>query len=74
MSKKQSLFNKWEKSKMKKYEKPEIIITKFEVEDVIAASSGKADIDGGITEFLDSWLGTGVDGGNVNFLESWFRE
>ena len=41
---------------MKKYEKPEIKIIKFEVEDVIAASGGSADIDGGSTGFLEGWL------------------
>ena len=59
---------------MKKYEKPEIKITKFEVEDVIAASSANADIDGGVTDFIEDWLGANVDGGVTNFLESWLGE
>ena len=41
---------------MKKYEKPEIKIIKFEVEDVIAASGATPDIDGGNTGFLEGWL------------------
>ena len=56
---------------MKKYEKPEIEIIKFEVEDVITASGMKADVDGGIVEFLSSWLDTDVDGGSTEFRESW---
>ena len=56
---------------MKKYEKPEITIIKFEVEDVIAASSPT--IDGGSTSFPGSWLNTDVDGGSTNFLEEWLQ-
>lgn len=41
---------------MKKYEKPEIEIIKFEVEDVITASKVTADIDGGSTNFIEEWL------------------
>jgi len=41
---------------MKKYEKPEIKITKFEVEDVITASAVTPDIDGGVTDFIEDWL------------------
>lgn len=54
---------------MKKYEKPEITIIKFEIEDVIASSF--ADIDGGSTNFPGSWLNTDVDGGSTNFPEAW---
>ena len=56
---------------MKRYEKPEITIIKFEVEDVIAASSPS--IDGGSTSFPGSWLNTDVDGGSTNFLEEWLQ-
>ena len=46
---------------MKKYEKPEIKIVKFEVKDVIAASGWfpgfdlLPDIDGGETSFPEGW-------------------
>ena len=59
---------------MRKYEKPEIEIIKFEVEDVIAASGIRTDVDGGIAGFLDSWLKTDIDGGNTDFLQSWLRD
>lgn len=56
---------------MKSYKKPEIKIIKFEIEDIIAASMGSADIDGGSAGFHDSWVNTDVDGESVGFLESW---
>lgn len=59
---------------MKIYEKPEINIIKFEVGDVIAASSVNADIDGGVTDFIEDWLGANVDGGVTYFVERWLGE
>lgn len=54
---------------MKKYEKPEIIITKFMVEDILAESS--VNIDGGSTNFPSSWINTNIDGESVSFPENW---
>lgn len=55
---------------MKKYEKPEISIKKFTVEDILSMSS--ANIDGGSAEFPGSWINTSIDGGNTEFIEEWF--
>lgn len=44
---------------MNKYEKPEIIITEFETEDIMSVSGSvqSPDIDGGSAGFDNSWLG-----------------
>ena len=49
---------------MKIYNKPELEITKFEVEDIITVSSTDADIDGGSAAFPEGWQqpgGTAAD-------------
>jgi len=56
---------------MRKYEKPEITIAKFDAENIITTSS--TDIDGGITIFPGSWLSTDVDGESTSFLGSWLE-
>lgn len=53
------------------YEKPEIKIVKFEVEDVIASSGGSATVDGGIVNFPGGWINTTVDGGTADFNTEW---
>ena len=45
---------------MKKYVTPEMIVIEFYVKDIITVSNVSVDIDGGNTQFPDSWKGNGI--------------
>ena len=56
---------------MKKYETPKIEQAKFEMEDVITASTNiSPDIDGGVSSFDPDWVPPVTDG-NVEDSWSW---
>ncbi len=54
---------------MKKYKKPELKFEHFILDDIMTVSSPR--IDGGSTNFKDSWIEIDIDGGITGFMNKW---